>query len=50
MRLTKRKIRSLIKEEKAANKMYRGYGLYGIAKQEHGHSQKLKKMLESKIR
>lgn len=45
MKLTKKKIKALIKEEKSASKMYRKYGLKKIAKQEAQHFKFLSKKL-----
>lgn len=48
MKISTKKLKSLISEEKQANKMYKSYGLYGIAKQERGHAIKLEKMLRDR--
>jgi hypothetical protein len=45
-KITKRKIRKLITEEKASSRMYRRYGLGGIAKDETRHSKHLKRLLK----
>lgn len=45
VRISNKKIKELIKEEKKANKMYQNYGLKTIAKQEKGHAIKLSKIL-----
>jgi len=48
MRISNKKLKELISEEKQANKMYQSYGLRGIAKQERSHAIKLGKMLRSR--
>lgn len=48
MRISTKKLKELITEEKQANKMYMSYGLKGIAKQERSHAVKLGKMLRSR--
>jgi len=48
MRITNKKIRELITEEKNASKMYRKYGFDSIAKQETGHSKFLGKLLKER--
>ncbi len=44
-KVTTRKLKSLIREEKMAAKMYRRLGYPNIAKQEAGHARKLTKEL-----
>jgi rubrerythrin len=44
-KLTKKKLRSLIKDEQKASKEYRRYGLTSIARDETRHSRSLKKKL-----
>ena len=46
MKLSKKKLRYLIKDEKKASKEYRRYGLKGIAKDESKH----RRMLERKYK
>lgn len=48
MKISTKKLKELISEEKQASKMYRSYGLFGIAKQEKGHAVILSKMLRSR--
>jgi hypothetical protein len=50
MKLTSRKIKYLIREEKSASKMYKSYGLKGISKQESSHASKLTRMLKGGTR
>ena len=45
-KLTKRQIKKLIAEEKKDSKMYRGYGLNKIAKEETDHAKRLSKLLK----
>lgn len=48
MRISTRKLKALIKEEKMASKEYKSYGLYGIARQEKGHAVILSKILRGR--
>lgn len=43
-----KKLKLLISEEKQASKMYKSYGLFGIAKQEKSHAIKLSNILRSR--
>jgi len=49
MKISTKKLKELISEEKQANKMYKSYGLKGIAKQEKSHAIKLTKILRSRL-
>lgn len=46
MKMTRRKIKELIREEKGASKMYIKYGYPNIAKQERSHARILSKRLK----
>lgn len=46
--LTKRKLKSFVREEKEASKMYRGYGFKSQAKDEAEHSRFFAKLLRRK--
>jgi len=48
VQLTNKKILSLIKEEKQASKMYKGYGLPAVARDETRHSKILQSMIRRK--
>ena len=48
MKISNKKLKSLIAEEKQASKEYRAYGFRGIAKQERSHAVKLAKVLRSR--
>jgi hypothetical protein len=48
MRITKRKLKALIKDERMASKEYAKYGFKGLAKDEKSHSVYLTKMLRRK--
>lgn len=48
MKLTQKKIKELIVEERQASKMYRGYGFPKIARQESGHKKFLTKLLKER--
>jgi len=48
MKPSKKKLRSLIKEEKAASKEYRKLGFKDIAKSESSHARKLSRKLKKK--
>lgn len=50
MRITEKKLRELIKDEKKASKEYRGYGFNRLAKQEHQHSIFLGNKLKGKTK
>ena len=47
-KISNKKLKELISEEKQANKMYESYGLKSIAKQERSHAFKLNKILRSR--
>lgn len=49
MKATTRKLKSLIREEKASAKMYRKLGYPGIARDESRHAAKLTKALKKKV-
>lgn len=44
MKLTKKRLSKLIREERSSSRMYRKYGLGSIAKDETRHARKLSKM------
>ena len=48
MRISTKKLKALIKEEKMASKEYKSYGLHGIARQEKSHAVALSMMLRSR--
>lgn len=48
MKISTKKLKELIAEEKQANKMYLRYGFKTIAKQEKSHAMKLAKLLRGR--
>lgn len=48
MKISDKKLKELISEEKSASKMYKQYGFEDIAKQETSHAKKLSKVLRSR--
>jgi hypothetical protein len=48
MKITKRKIRKLITDERRSSKMYRAYGLGNIAKDETRHKKQLLRLLNKR--
>lgn len=46
MKPSKKRIRKLIREERASSKMYRRYGLSSIARDERKHARRLKRLLK----
>lgn len=47
-KISDKKLKELISEEKQANKMYQSYGFNSIAKQERSHANKLTKILKDR--
>lgn len=49
IKVSNKKLKELIKEERQANRMYKSYGFKSIAKQEKSHAIKLNKILRSRL-
>ena len=50
MKISTKKLKELISEEKQANKMYKSYGFKDIARQEASHAKKLSNILKGRYK